>query len=295
MSGASKPKKIKAITDMEHTSQDLNPLLTLAIQTAHEAGEILMDGYEKEKHIDRKTSAVDWVTEYDKASEELIVKTLLAATPDYGILGEEGSDIQSENGYRWIIDPLDGTNNYAHRFPMFCVSIALYHGETPLVGVVYDPLHNETFHAVKGGGAYLTTPRGTQPLHVSTANDLNSSLLATGFPYDRITSPHNNLTEMSYFIDKVQGIRRAGSAALDMAYVAAGRLDGFWEFKVYTWDMAAGRLVVEEAGGTFTHTNGQPITLTRQLTLLASNGQIHDQMLDLLRKAYAEREAAGIV
>ena len=280
---------------MKISPEKLSQHLELAQQTAREAGQLLLDGYDKEKHIDSKSSAVDWVTEYDKASEKLIVQKLQDAAPGYGILGEEGSDVESENGFRWIIDPLDGTNNYAHRFPMFCVSIALYHNETPLVGVVYDPLHQEMFYATKGGGAYLTTPNGTQPLHVSTADTLSSSLLATGFPYDRITSPHNNLTEMSKFIDKVQGIRRPGSAALDMCYVAAGRLDGYWEFKVYTWDMAAARLIVEEAGGTFTHTNGQPITLTRQLTLLASNGQIHQQMLALLNEAYTEREVKGII
>ena len=275
------------------SSQELKELMDLAIQIAHQAGELLLEGFDKEKTILSKSSEIDWVTEYDQASEKLIVERLQAETPDYGILGEEGSRIDTENGYRWIIDPLDGTTNYTHHFPMFCVSIALYHEDTPLVGVVYDPLRQETFHAAKGRGAFLTTPRGTHPIRVSKEDNLKHSLLATGFPYDRHTSPHNNTIELAAFLKETHGIRRAGSAALDLAYVAAGRLDGFWEFKLYPWDMGASRLLIEEAGGTVTQPDGQPVAIQEQLSLAVSNGRIHQQMLDVLKQAYADRIAAG--
>lgn len=278
---------------MFNSPQELKNQLDLAIETAHQAGQLLMEGFDKEKIISSKSSDIDWVTEYDQASEKLIVEKLQAGTPDFGILGEEGSQINTENGFKWIIDPLDGTTNYTHGFPMFCVSIALYHHATPLVAVVYDPLRKETFHAVKGGGAFLTTPHGTQALHVSQEEDLKHSLLATGFPYDRHSSPHNNTTELAAFLKKTHGIRRAGSAALDLAYVAAGRLDGFWEFKLYPWDMGASRLLVEEAGGLVTQPDGQPVVMQQQLSLAVSNGRIHQQMLDVLKLAYEERKNNG--
>ena len=280
---------------MTNSQKELEKLLDLAIQIAHQAGELLLEGFDKEKTINAKSSEIDWVTEYDQASEKLIVERLQGETPEYGILGEEGSRIETDNGYRWIIDPLDGTTNYTHHFPMFCVSIALYHKDTPLVGVVYDPLRQETFHAAKGLGAYLATPGGTQPLRVSKEDNLKHSLLATGFPYDRHTSPHNNTIELAAFLKETHGIRRAGSAALDLAYVAAGRLDGFWEFKLYPWDMAASRLLIEEAGGLVTEPDGQPVNMEEQISLAVSNGRIHQQMLDVLKRAYQDRKAAGAV
>ena len=148
---------------------------------------------------------------------------------------------------------------------------------------------------MKGSGAFLTTPNGTQALHVSKEEKLKHSLLATGFPYDRHTSPHNNMVELAAFLKETHGIRRAGSAALDLAYVAAGRLDGFWEFKLYPWDMGASRLLIEEAGGMVTQPDGQPVVMLEQLSLAVSNGRIHQQMLDVLKQAYEVRNNNGAV
>jgi myo-inositol-1(or 4)-monophosphatase len=275
---------------MDDVSINLHDQLELALATAHEAGQLLVDGFEKEKNIDQKSSEVDWVTEYDRASEELIVNRLLEMNPEHGIVGEEGSRIEGSSGYSWYIDPLDATNNYAHRFPIFAVSIGLYSGEVPLVGVVYDPLRKETFSAVKGEGANLIKPIGEKRLQVSAAKYLKQSLLATGFPYDRHTSVHNNTAEVKAFVESAQGVRRPGCAALDMVYVAAGRIDGYWEYKLFSWDMAAARLIVEESGGRFTHPDGSPLLMQEQLSVLASNGHIHNQMLEVLSRTRSERE-----
>ncbi len=264
--------------------------LDLAVEAAQAAGLLLVEGFEKDKTIQQKSSEVDWVTEYDRAAEDLIVGRLIAAYPDHGIYGEEGTRKDSPSGYMWYIDPLDATNNYAHRFPIFAVSIGLYLNDEPLVGVVFDPLRKETFSAIKGEGAFLTSPNGSAQLRVSNAESLNQCLLATGFPYDRQTSSHNNILEVNAFLKAAQGVRRPGCAALDMAYVAAGRLDGYWEYKLFVWDMAAARLIVEESGGRFSQPDGSRIRMTEKLSVLASNGHIHDQMLAILDKSRAERD-----
>ncbi|MBX3048007.1 MAG: inositol monophosphatase [Anaerolineales bacterium] len=270
---------------------DLEHYLTLAVDCARQAGALLEQGYEKEKRVEHKSSAVDWVTEYDRASEELIVGRLTAAYPGHGIVGEEGSRRESQDGHAWYIDPLDGTSNYAHNFPVFSVSIALYKDDVPLVGVVFDPLRDELFTAVQGWGAFLTRAGTKQRLQVSHVASLTAGLIATGFPYDSHTSQHNNITELGAFLRRAQGIRRAGSAALDMAYVAAGRLDGYWEFKLRAWDMAAARLIVEEAGGVLTQPDGQPIQMQEILAVVANNGRIHGEMLEVLAQAAAQRGA----
>jgi len=277
---------------VNETPEQLEQYLALGVGCAKEAGALLLEGFDKQKTIDHKSSAVDWVTEYDRASEELIVARLTAAFPEHGLVGEEGSRRKGKDGYAWYVDPLDGTTNYAHQFPMFAVSIALYKDAQPLIGVVYDPLRNELFTAKAGQGAFLTKANGTQRLQVSQAAVLATSLLATGFPYDSHTSPHNNSTELSFFVRKAQGIRRAGSAALDMAYVAAGRLDGYWEFKLFAWDMAAARLIVEEAGGRFTQPDGQPVTMDVQQSACVSNTRIHAEMLAVLAEAAQQRTTA---
>lgn len=264
---------------------DLEKGLTTAVSVAREAGQLLLAGFSEQKTIERKSSAVDWVTQYDKAAEELIYTRLQAAYPQHGFIGEEGTNTQGEDGFVWYIDPLDGTNNFAHGFPIFCVSLALYQDETPLLAVVFDPTRDECFTAVSGQGACLTTGGKTRQLHVSTETALVSSLLATGFPYDRQSSELNNIRQTAAFLQVAQGIRRAGSAALDIAYVAAGRLDGYWEFKLYCWDMAAARLLVQEAGGNITLIDGSPVQMARQLSLIVSNGRIHDQMLATLKSA----------
>jgi len=275
---------------MDLKKADLKGQLNIAVEAAHVAGQLLLEGFEKEKTIDRKSSEVDWVTEYDRASEDLIVKRLIGANPDHGIVGEEGSRKEGSSGYTWYIDPLDATNNYAHKFPIFAVSIGLYLYEEPLVGVVYDPVRGDTFTGLTGQGAFLSTSGGSKQLFVSSTNDLNQSLLATGFPYDRQTSRHNNISEVKAFVETAQGIRRPGCAALDMVYVACGRLDGYWEYKLFSWDMAAARLIVEEAGGKFTMPDGKPIIMEEKLSVLASNGHIHDQMLQVLSRARLERQ-----
>ncbi len=257
----------------------LERVLTTAVAIAREAGALLREGFGQEKEVAAKSSAVDWVTQFDQAAEALIMARLQAAFPGHTLVGEEGGTRAGDGRYTWYIDPLDGTTNFAHGFPVFCVSMALYQGTRPLVGVIYDPLREECFTAVTGQGAYLN---GTRPLHVSQANTLLHSLLATGFPYDRHTSDHDNLAQLALFLKRVHGIRRAGAAALDMAYVAAGRLDGYWEYKLNSYDVAAGLLLVQAAGGTVTDMQGSPPLIAPHMALVASNGRIHEQMLTVL-------------
>lgn len=266
-----------------------------AIAIAREAGALLREGYGQAKQIGAKSSPIDLVTQYDTAAETLIVDLLRRHFPHDAILGEEGgwqphaSDVSGNgrgNGRRlWLVDPLDGTINFAHGFPAFAVSLALYEGERPLLGVVYDPLRDECFHAARGEGAFLSAGAAPpQPLRVSPARDLLSSLLATGFPYDRHHSELDNLAQFGAFLKRAQGIRRAGSAALDVAYVAAGRLDGYWEYKLSSWDIAAAILLVHEAGGQTSAMDGSPFRLNTagHNELVASNGRIHDEILGVL-------------
>ena len=268
---------------------DRRQALSTAVAIAREAGALLMDGFGQEKRIERKSSAVDWVTQYDKASEELIIGRLSEAFPDHALVGEEGTNTGDADGYRWYVDPLDGTNNYAHDFPIFCVSMGLNDGNQPVLGVIYDPMLDECFTAIAGEGAWLATPRGRQRLQVSAETELVAALLATGFPYDVHTSPDNNLDYFDTFVRRAQGIRRPGSAALDVAYVAAGRLDGYWELKVYSWDMSAAILMVMEAGGRVTFLDGRPITLEHRFDVLVSNGRLHQPMLAIIRETEAAR------
>ncbi len=263
---------------------DLQKTLTTAVSIAKEAGALLRDGFRQNKNIIQKSSAIDLVTQYDQDAEKLITTRLILAFPKHGIIGEEGSDLAAkDNSYVWYVDPIDGTTNFAHGFPHFCVSLALYTAETPLVAVIYDPIKEELFTAVAGYGAHVTQGEGApRPLQVSQAETLLHSVIATGFPYDRHTSDVDNMAEVGRFIKKVQGLRRPGSAALDLAYVAAGRLDGYWEYKLHIWDVAAGVLLVQEAGGRIAMMNGDPFTPTARLNLMASNHKIYREMLDTL-------------
>lgn len=217
------------------------------------------------------------VTEVDQESERLIVDHLLAAFPDHGIVAEEGEYPQGAAPFRWIIDPLDGTTNYAHGFPWFCVSIGLESAGEMVAAVIFNPLHDELFTATKGGGAF----RNGQRLHVSTRSPLRDSLLGTGFPYDCASDPANNFDNFIAFQKAARGIRRAGAAALDLAYVAAGRLDGFWELKLKPWDVAAGILLVREAGGAVTTFDGTAYDVCNH-RIVASNGLIHKEMTAML-------------
>lgn len=266
--------------------QDLNQILETAVAIAHEAGDILRQGWGKPGRIGHK-GHVDLITEYDTRSEAFIVSSLRRVFPDHAIYAEEQGAVDTGNGddvsYRWLIDPLDGTTNFAHGFPVFTVSLALTQpspgGEfgQPLLGVVYDPTRDECYTAVRGQGAALNG----QPIHVSDASSLDVALLATGFPYDRRTRLDNNTGHFCNLIRRCQGIRRAGSAALDMAYVACGRLDGFWEIRLHAWDVAAGVLLVQEAGGRASDLAGGEDYLSGE-QIVTSNGHIHDEMLAVL-------------
>ena len=245
---------------------------------ARQAGDILRSGYGQEHTIQQK-GVTDLVTEVDHRSEALIIRTIRQAYPDHRILTEESGDLQGDADHCWYTDPLDGTLNYAHSLPLFCVSLAYAEGQQAVLGAVYDPMRDEMFSAEKGKGAWLNG----QPIHVSATPDLIHSLLATGFPYDLWKSPLNNLEFFNHFTQRTQGVRRLGSAALDLCYVASGRLDGFWEIRLNAWDIAAGGLIVQEAGGVVSQLFGQPHHLTPPVSVLAANPAIYPLMLDVLR------------
>ncbi len=258
---------------------------TIAI--AGEAADLLRRGYGEVKRVSSKSSSIDLVTEYDVAAERLILARLAERFPGHAWVAEEGG--AQENGssrYTWYIDPLDGTNNFAHGYPVFCVSLALYEGDQPLLAVVLDPMRDECFSAIAGRGAFLRSGQSSpRALQVSASGALAHSLLATGFPYDRHISPHDNLAQFAAFLKRAQGLRRAGSAALDLANVAAGRLDGFWEFKLSRWDVAAGILLVQEAGGLVTDMAARPVSMIdKQVHLVAANVLLHPQMLAVLKE-----------
>ena len=250
---------------------------------AREAGALLLHHFHQRVKIEYKGD-VDLVTVADRASEKLIVERLRATWPDHDIVGEEGTRHESGAEYRWYIDPLDGTTNFAHGYPVFCVSMGLRRGEEMIAGVLYDPTRDELFAAENGEGAYLNGQR----IRVSSTTRLAESLLATGFPsHKRHKNPnihfYHQITLHSH------GVRRAGSAALDLANVACGRYDGFWEFNLNPWDTSAGTLLVTEAGGVVTRYDGSPWLLDSKETL-ASNGVIHDEMMRAFAAIFAGRE-----
>ncbi len=262
---------------------DLLKTLSFVQDVARRAGEGLREAYYQPRQIDFK-GEVNLVTQADIASEKMIVSALQEAYPGFAFLAEEGGEILGENGYRWLVDPLDGTNNFAHAYPVFAVSIALYENTEPLIGVIYDPLRDECFSAAKGHGATLNG----QPVRVSQIPDLKRGLMATGFPYDRQVNSDNNTAAVDAFLRRAQGLRRAGAAALDLAYVAAGRLDGYWEKSLGAWDLAAGLLLVREAGGMVTpYRADAPVeSLLRGESIVATNGLIHGEVLDVLASVY---------
>jgi len=252
--------------------------LEAAKAAAREAGRLLRENVDKRGEIMFK-GAVDLVTHFDRKSQEMIFRRLSAAFPGHGFLAEEGLSLPGTSGCRWIIDPIDGTTNFAHTFPIFCVSIALEQKGEVVVGVVYDPMRDELFEAVRGRGAFLNGAR----VRVSDIPELGKALLATGFPYDVRTSSFNNVREFNAFIVRAQAVRRCGSAALDLCYVACGRFDGFWELKLKPWDVAAGALIIEEAGGRVSDFEGRTFDPFNQQAL-ASNGRIHEEMRAVLKK-----------
>ena len=243
---------------------------------AVEAGALLRERID-DRHTVQYKGEINLVTEADRLSEALIVERIRRAFPDHDILAEESPETANGSGFRWIIDPLDGTTNYAHGYPVFCVSIALEVEGMIRLGAVYNPMLDELFIAEKGEGAFLNGRR----LAVSRTAKLSRGLLATGFPYDLRENRNNNINYFGAMALNAQAIRRAGSAALDLAYVAAGRFDGFWELKLMPWDTAAGWLLVAEAGGIVTDLRGDPYHL-HSPHILASNGLIHGEIAAIL-------------
>lgn len=262
--------------------KDPQRILQTAISIAHEAGAIVRQNfpYTVLSHIGYK-GEVNPVTETDIASERRIVERLRAAFPEHRLMAEErgGDDWRTPGPPIWLVDPLDGTVNFAHGFPHVAISLALIVEGQPVIAVTYDPLRDETFTAIAGSGATLNG----KPIRVSPTPRLADALLATGFPYDRWTAPDNNAERMARFVRRAQGVRRAGAATLDLAYVACGRLDGFWEIRLAPWDVAAGILLVREAGGRATDFAGTPECLSGA-AIVASNGLIHEEMLAVIRE-----------
>jgi myo-inositol-1(or 4)-monophosphatase len=253
-------------------------LLNFVIQTARDAGGVLIDRLGRAQVSNK--GDIDLVTEADLAAEKLIIERINSHYPRHAILAEEsGASDESAAGksdWKWIIDPLDGTTNYAHGYPCFCVSIAVEHAGAIEIGVVYDPTRDEMFAAERGQGATLNE----RPMRVSIVDNLNAAMLCTGFPYNVRERP-NFARDFVNFTMNAQAVRRDGSAALDLAYLACGRFDGFWEDGLNPWDVAAGVLLIEEAGGRVTDYRGAPLDIYTP-KVLATNGRVHDAMMRLL-------------
>jgi myo-inositol-1(or 4)-monophosphatase len=259
---------------------EMAKLLSVAWDAANAAGMLIRESWSQPKEIGYK-GAIDLVTSVDRESERRMVEVLQQNFPDHSILAEEETDLVGAARQRWIIDPLDGTTNWAHGYPQLCVSIALEVEREIVLGLVYDPLRRECFRAVKRQGATLNG----SAIRTSDIRELDQALLATGFPYDRREKADFYLSFFKAFMTRSQGIRRAGSAALDLCYLACGRIDGFWELKLRPWDTAAGALIVEEAGGRVSDFSGNLFSIWGTETL-ASNGVIHDEMVIVVRQAH---------
>ncbi|MBM4025086.1 MAG: inositol monophosphatase [Planctomycetes bacterium] len=256
----------------------MSDVLPIAEAVARRAGAIVMEGFGRVHRV-RQKGAIDFVTEFDHRSEEVIVSALQKEFPDHAILAEETGLHPRTGEYQWVVDPIDGTTNFAHGLPLFAICLGLLRGNVPVAGVIYDPLHEEMYCAALGRGATLNG----RPIRVSSQADLGQAFLATGFAYDIRTNPRNNLAQFAQFQLRTQGVRRLGSAAIDCAWTALGRLDGYWEFGIEPWDVAAGGLLVREAGGRATSTDGDEDFLPTG-TIVVSNGLLHEQILRVLRE-----------
>lgn len=269
---------------MNHNSLDLFAALNTAETIARQAGTILRQFYERPRQSGTKSTVIDLVTEADKTSEAFIVKALREAFPGHHINGEEGGGYGpavEDAPYQWWVDPLDGTTNFAHRYPVFAVSLAMSTPDMrPVLGVVHDPMHDETYKGIRGAGSTLNG----RPLHVSDVDVLAEALAVTGFPYDAWTAEDNNAARIGHFLVRTQGVRRVGSAALDICSVAAGRCDLYWERGPQPWDVQAGIVIVEEAGGKVTdYEGGWSEDAYYGHRIVVSNGLLHDQALDVIR------------
>jgi len=256
----------------------VSELFDLAVAIAREAGALARSRFHEPRTIRTKSSEIDLVTDVDHAIDALVRERIRAARPRDAMLTEEGGGADGASGVRWVVDPLDGTTNYAHAFPAFSISVGVEVDGRREVGVVYDPMRDELFAARRGAGATLNGA----PMRVSPIADLKRALLATGFAYDVHQKRTPNLEHFERFVGRAQAIRRMGSAALDFAYVACGRFDGYWEMHLAPWDVAAGLLLVEEAGGRTTDFDGGPPPASGA-RIVASNGRVHEAMLDVLR------------
>ena len=256
------------------------PTLIFVEELARKAGRILHENYEQDLEIKFK-GEIDLVTHVDHASERFLIDEINQNFVGHKFVAEESGESEGESDHLWIIDPLDGTVNFAHGIPFFCVSVAYaYKGEVKL-GAVYDPMRNEMFSAERGAGARLNQ----RPLKVKNAEKLKQSLLVTGFPYDVAETKSNNFSNYEHFAKLTQGVRRLGSAALDLCYVAAGRLDGYWELSVNSWDVAAGGLIAEEAGAKVTNIKGKPEYVQKPVSVIAANALLHQQIFEGLSRS----------
>lgn len=256
---------------------DIKMIKEVAQEAAKEAGRYLLERLGNIKEISRKGGINDLVTDVDKRSEQIIITKIKSEFPSHSILAEESGEENNDSTFKWIIDPLDGTTNYTHSFPFFCVSIGVSLGSSMKLGVVYDPSRNEFFTAEENKGAFLNGNR----IDVSKWGSVGDSLIATGFAYD-ISGKIANIDHFKKILQYAQAVRRAGSAALDLCYVACGRFDGFWEIGLQPWDMAAGYLIVKEAGGLVSLLNGGPFDIY-QNDIVATNRIIHDELIELLK------------
>lgn len=257
----------------------MQPTLSYVENLARQAGAILREGYNKDHQVNYK-GVIDLVTEVDHQSEAFLLGEVQRDFPAHHIFSEESGIIQGNEDHIWYIDPLDGTVNYAHHVPIFSVSIAYASRGILSLGAVYDPLRDEMFSAERGKGAHLNG----KPLRVSSTTELQKSLLVTGFPYDTWNTAQDNFGNFVRFAKLTQGVRRLGSAALDLSYVGAGRFDGFWELSLKPWDVAAGGLICEEAGAGVTNIRGEADYLSTPQSILATTPGIHARMLDELSK-----------
>ena len=258
----------------------LDEILERALAVAGQTGDLLLDGLNKPKEIVHK-GQVDLVTQYDRRAEELIYEALSSSFPDIGMLAEEGGQKGNTDGYAmWIVDPLDGTTNFSHGHPVFAVSIGLQCEDHQVLGVIGMPALGMTVWARAGGGAFCNG----EPISVTQTRDLGKSLVATGFPYDRRTADDDNTREYRAFMKNALGVRRCGAAAVDMAFVARGIYDGFWEPRLHPWDLAAGTAIIQEASGRVTDYSGEDLDVHRGW-VVASNGLIHSSMLETIERA----------
>ena len=255
-------------------------MLNDLIAISKEAGEVVREGFNKNLKIEFKSNESDLVTNIDKASEKLITDFVKKKYPSHGILAEEGGNIKEGTEYIWIIDPLDGTVNFAHGLPIFSISIGIQKNRKTIAGVVYDIVQDILYSAENGGGAFANDEK----IKVSDNSNLAHSILVTGFPYNIHQNPFNALEKFVSLTRKARGIRRLGSAAIDFCYVARGVFDGFWEVYLNPWDICAGKFILEEAGGNVTNFNGEQIGVDSK-QILASNGKIHNDMLQILKNS----------